>query len=61
MLQDEELLFEPEADQLFHKIASLLDNNTYKKYRELCIKRKEALRFDWGGAMRELLQQNYIV
>jgi hypothetical protein len=55
MLQDEELLFEPEADQLFHKIASLLDNNTYKKYRELCIKRKEALRFDWGGAMRELL------
>jgi glycosyltransferase involved in cell wall biosynthesis len=55
MLQDEELLFEPEADQLFHKIASLLDNNTYKKYRDLCLKRKEALHFDWGEAMRELL------
>jgi glycosyltransferase involved in cell wall biosynthesis len=55
MLQDEELLFEPEADQLFHKIASLLDNNTYEKYRDLCLKRKEALHFDWGEAMRELL------
>ena len=55
MLQEEELLFEPEPDHLFHKIASLLDNNTYEKYRELCLKRKEALHFDWGEAMRELL------
>ena len=61
MLRYEALLFEPEADQLFHKIAFLLDNNTYEKYRELCLKRKEALRFDWGEAMKKLLQQNYIV
>jgi glycosyltransferase involved in cell wall biosynthesis len=55
MLQYKELLFEPDSDQLFHKIASFLDRNTYEKYRELCLKRKEALHFDWGEAMRELL------
>jgi len=57
MLQYEELLFEPETESLQDKIVSIFDDNTYKKYKQLCLKRKEELTFDWGVDMRKILLQ----
>ena len=56
MLQYEELLFEPETKSLLNKIVSIFNDKTYEKYRNLCLKRKTVLTFDWGAEMRKLLK-----
>jgi glycosyltransferase involved in cell wall biosynthesis len=55
ILNYEELLFEPETHSLFYKLAKIIDGNLFERYRLMCLGRKEALHFDWGEAMRELL------
>ena len=56
MLQYEELLFEPEEEALFTKIAGMIDENLFESYRQLCVHRKNALTFDWGVEMKKLLK-----
>ncbi len=56
MLKYKELLFEPEEEALFTKIARMIDENLFESYRQLCVQRKNALTFDWGAEMRKLLK-----
>jgi len=55
ILKYEELLFEPEEEALFTKIARMIDGNLFESYKQLCVQRKDALAFDWEAEMRNLL------
>jgi len=55
ILKYEELLFEPEEEALFTKIARMIDENLFESYKQLCVQRKDALAFDWEADMRNLL------
>ena len=55
ILKYEELLFEPEKEALYTKIARMIDENFFESYRQLCVQRKNALTFDWVAEMRNLL------
>jgi len=56
ILKYEELLFEPEEEALFAKIAGIIDENLFESYKQLCMQRKDALTFDWGAEVRKLLK-----
>jgi len=55
ILKYEELVFEPDENVLFTKLAKMIDENLFEKYRQLCLHRKKSLSFDWGAEMRKLL------
>ncbi|MGM0497277.1 MAG: glycosyltransferase family 4 protein [Bacteroidota bacterium] len=57
ILNYEELLFEPEENALFSRIAKMIDEHLFENYRQLCLQRKKALSFDWGEEMRKLLAE----
>ncbi|MFX1589890.1 MAG: glycosyltransferase family 4 protein, partial [Promethearchaeota archaeon] len=55
MLEYDELLFEANVDSLYDKLYEIINNSSLEELRQLCIKRKKILTFNWAEKIKELL------
>lgn len=55
MLEFKELLFEANAGALYMKMKDIIDNTSLEDLRQLCIRRKKELTFNWVGELQKIL------
>ncbi|MFW5944566.1 MAG: glycosyltransferase [Bacteroidota bacterium] len=53
----QELMFDPQRSKLKEKLQEIIEGGLLENYRQKCIRRKQALTFNWGEEARQIVSQ----